>query len=165
MIELLAITRRRRAAAAGSLRALAAGGLAGVVAPAEPTSEATAESLWRHEELVEALMADRDVLPVRFGTRSPTTRTPRRRSPRAARRSPRRSSTCAAPSSCRCARDRRGRPAATHAALSELAARALARDSSTAGAGVLRAAYLVDRGGGRRLRARVARLQDAQARR
>jgi hypothetical protein len=29
----------------------------------------TAESLWRHEELVEALMADRDVLPVRFGTR------------------------------------------------------------------------------------------------
>jgi gas vesicle protein GvpL/GvpF len=29
----------------------------------------TAEVLWRHEEAVEALMSDRDLLPVRYGTR------------------------------------------------------------------------------------------------
>jgi hypothetical protein len=31
--------------------------------------EASPEALWRHEQVVEALMADRDLLPVRYGTR------------------------------------------------------------------------------------------------
>jgi hypothetical protein len=44
--------------------------LAAVCAPAGP-GEFTAEALWRHEEVVEALMRDRDLLPVRYGTRLP----------------------------------------------------------------------------------------------
>jgi hypothetical protein len=69
VIELFAITRADAPAPPGRLRAISAGpGLAAVVAPVE-TRDVTAEALWRHEELVEALMADRDVLPVRFGTR------------------------------------------------------------------------------------------------
>ena len=32
-------------------------------------ADVSAETLWRHEEVVEALMADRDLLPVRYGTR------------------------------------------------------------------------------------------------
>jgi Gas vesicle synthesis protein GvpL/GvpF len=43
-------------------------GLAAVCTPASE-SEVSAETLWRHEDVVEALMADRDLLPVRFGTR------------------------------------------------------------------------------------------------
>jgi len=43
-------------------------GLAAVCAPAGET-EASPEMLWRHEEVVEALMADRDLLPARYGTR------------------------------------------------------------------------------------------------
>lgn len=50
------------------LSAVATHGLAMVCAPAEDV-EVSAEVLWRHEEVVEALMRDRDVLPVRFGTR------------------------------------------------------------------------------------------------
>jgi hypothetical protein len=50
------------------LRAAAVDGLAAIWAPAgEP--DLSAEALWRHEELVEALMEDRDLLPVRYGTR------------------------------------------------------------------------------------------------
>jgi len=49
------------------LRAVPAGGLAAICAPAEP-QEVSAETLWRHEEVVEALMRDRDLLPVRYGT-------------------------------------------------------------------------------------------------
>ena len=45
-----------------------AGGLAAICAPAEER-EVTPDALWRHEEVVEALMEDRDLLPVRFGTR------------------------------------------------------------------------------------------------
>jgi Gas vesicle synthesis protein GvpL/GvpF len=52
----------------GPLSAVASHGLAVVCAPAED-SELTPEVLWRHEEVVEALMEDRDLLPVRFGTR------------------------------------------------------------------------------------------------
>jgi hypothetical protein len=52
----------------GPLSAVASHGLALVCAPAEQV-ELSAEVLWRHEEVVEALMEDRDVLPVRFGTR------------------------------------------------------------------------------------------------
>jgi hypothetical protein len=43
-------------------------GLAAVCTPAEE-GDVSAETLWRHEEVVEALMADRDLLPVRYGTR------------------------------------------------------------------------------------------------
>ena len=69
MIELFAITRADAPPPPDRLRAIAAGaGLVAVVAPVEE-QQVSAEALWRHEELVEALMADRDVLPVRFGTR------------------------------------------------------------------------------------------------
>jgi Gas vesicle synthesis protein GvpL/GvpF len=50
------------------LRLVAEGGLALIVTPARD-DEVTPEALWRHEAVVEALMDDRDVLPVRFGTR------------------------------------------------------------------------------------------------
>jgi hypothetical protein len=43
-------------------------GLAAVCTPAGD-AEVSPEELWRHEEVVEALMADRDLLPVRYGTR------------------------------------------------------------------------------------------------
>ena len=43
-------------------------GLAAVCAPASD-AELSPETLWRHEDVVEALMADRDLLPVRYGTR------------------------------------------------------------------------------------------------
>jgi hypothetical protein len=42
-------------------------GLAAVCTRAQEP-EFSAEALWRHEEVVEALMADRDLLPVRYGT-------------------------------------------------------------------------------------------------
>ena len=42
--------------------------LATVYAPASD-APISAEALWRHEQIVEALMDDRDVLPVRYGTR------------------------------------------------------------------------------------------------
>jgi Gas vesicle synthesis protein GvpL/GvpF len=51
-----------------SLRAVANHGLALVCAPARD-SELSPEVLWRHEAVVEALMEDRDLLPVRFGSR------------------------------------------------------------------------------------------------
>jgi Gas vesicle synthesis protein GvpL/GvpF len=50
------------------LRAVIGRRLAAVCAPGEERP-ATAEALWRHEELVEALMEQRDLLPVRYGTR------------------------------------------------------------------------------------------------
>jgi hypothetical protein len=50
------------------LRLVPVDGLAAVCTPAGET-EMSAEAFWRHEEVVEALMADRDLLPVRYGTR------------------------------------------------------------------------------------------------
>jgi hypothetical protein len=50
------------------LSVVASHGLAVVCAPAEDR-EMSPEVLWRHERVVEALMDDRDLLPVRFGTR------------------------------------------------------------------------------------------------
>jgi hypothetical protein len=50
------------------LKAVPIDGLAAVCAPAGD-GEVSPETLWRHEEVVEALMADRDLLPVRYGTR------------------------------------------------------------------------------------------------
>jgi Gas vesicle synthesis protein GvpL/GvpF len=49
------------------LRAVQSDGLTVLCAPAEQR-EMTAEVLWRHEEVVESLMKERDLLPVRFGT-------------------------------------------------------------------------------------------------
>jgi hypothetical protein len=50
------------------LRIVPIDGLAGVY-PTASDAEVSPEALWRHEEVVEALMADRDLLPVRYGTR------------------------------------------------------------------------------------------------
>jgi hypothetical protein len=51
------------------LRAVRCDGLTALCAPAEPRQgEPTPDALWHHEEVVEALMEDRDLLPVRFGT-------------------------------------------------------------------------------------------------
>jgi hypothetical protein len=50
------------------LRLVPFDGLAAVCTPASET-ELSPETLWHHEEVVEALMADRDLLPVRYGTR------------------------------------------------------------------------------------------------
>jgi hypothetical protein len=55
--------------AGAALSAVAHEGLALVYAPASDLNEVTPEQLWRHEEVVEALMDDRDLLPVRFGAR------------------------------------------------------------------------------------------------
>jgi hypothetical protein len=49
------------------LRAVQSDGLTVLCAPAE-RREMTAEVLWRHEEVVESLMEERDLLPMRFGT-------------------------------------------------------------------------------------------------
>jgi hypothetical protein len=51
------------------LQLVASRGLAAVCAPARDQEEVTPDELWRHEEVVEALMETRDVLPVRYGTR------------------------------------------------------------------------------------------------
>jgi hypothetical protein len=52
------------------LRALRCDGLTALCAPVHPRAreEVTPDALWRHEAVVEALMEERDLLPVRFGT-------------------------------------------------------------------------------------------------
>jgi len=50
-----------------SLREVTSGGLA-AVCMSHVEHEASPEALWRHEAVVEALMEDRDLLPVRYGT-------------------------------------------------------------------------------------------------
>jgi hypothetical protein len=52
------------------LRRVAAGGLAAICGPGDG-GEVTPEHLWRHEQVVESLMQDRDLLPVRYGTQVP----------------------------------------------------------------------------------------------
>jgi hypothetical protein len=52
---------------ADAVRVVASGQLAAVCGPVL-TREVTADALWQHEQIVESLMADRDVLPVRYGT-------------------------------------------------------------------------------------------------
>ena len=49
------------------LRAVESNGLTALCAPTG-RREVTPDALWRHEEVVEALMESRDLLPVRFGT-------------------------------------------------------------------------------------------------
>jgi hypothetical protein len=50
------------------LRLVATGDLAAIWAPAGDEA-VSADALWRHEAVVEALMEERDLLPVRYGTR------------------------------------------------------------------------------------------------
>ena len=66
MIELYAIT-DDPAPPEPPLRAVRSDGLTALCAPAEQR-ELTAEVLWEHEAVVEALMEERDLLPMRFGT-------------------------------------------------------------------------------------------------
>ena len=66
MIELYAIT-DDPAPPAPPLRAVQSDGLTALCAPAEQR-ELTAEVLWEHEAVVESLMEERDLLPMRFGT-------------------------------------------------------------------------------------------------
>jgi Gas vesicle synthesis protein GvpL/GvpF len=54
-----------------SLREISAHGLAAVFTAENVEVDPTPEDLWAHEAIVEALMRDRAVLPMRFGTRLP----------------------------------------------------------------------------------------------
>jgi hypothetical protein len=66
VIELYAIT-DDPAPPEPPLRAVKCDGLTALCAPVEQR-ELTAEVLWEHEEVVESLMEERDLLPMRFGT-------------------------------------------------------------------------------------------------
>jgi hypothetical protein len=68
VIELYAIADHPGPPLPEPLHEVPAGDLAAICAPAEER-EVSADALWQHEQLVEALMEDRDLLPVRFGTR------------------------------------------------------------------------------------------------
>lgn len=70
MIELYAITDHPGPPLpeVAALQLVWSGDLAAVCAPAAD-GEVTAKLLWQHERVVEALMEDRDLLPVRYGTR------------------------------------------------------------------------------------------------
>ena len=71
MIELYAIAERPGPPLpdVASLRELACGDLAVVCGPASTDPEITEDALWRHEQIVEAVMETRDVVPMRYGTR------------------------------------------------------------------------------------------------
>jgi len=158
VIELVAITHAAAPPPPARLRAIPVGGLLAVVAPATE-EEATAESLWRREELVEELMADCDLLPVRYGTRFADDEDA------AQAVAARHATLAAALDHVRGAVEVSVRvigaePRATHAALSELARDAVERPVQPPQ--VLRGAYLVDRDMVDAFAARVAQLQAAQ---
>ena len=67
MIELLAIT-QDAGAPPPPLRVVPAGPVSVVVGPV-PEGEVDAEALWAREALLENLMEERSLLPIRFGTR------------------------------------------------------------------------------------------------
>lgn len=71
MIELYAIARHPGPPLPdlAPLQAIPADDLVALCGPPGDEGEPTAEALWRHEEIVESLMRDRDLLPVRYGTR------------------------------------------------------------------------------------------------
>jgi hypothetical protein len=146
------------------LHAVPAGRLAAVCAAGDDTTALTPDALWRHEDVVEALMADRDLLPVRYGTCLPddaaVAAAVAQRAPELTaaldrvRGAVELSLRVAAPAGVD------GPPeaaAAIHAALAA-GARATVRHPPRA-AEVLRAAYLVDRDAIERYTALVARLQ------
>src|SRR5215210_4639582 len=71
MIEVYAVTDRVDAElpAGRGLARVTHGEMAGIYSPLKAQREgATPEALWRHESLVESLMEDRAVLPLRYGT-------------------------------------------------------------------------------------------------
>jgi hypothetical protein len=67
VIELLAITDRDAAPPEPPLQAIECDGVSVLFAPARE-GEPDAEVLWEREAMLERLMEDRDLLPVRFGT-------------------------------------------------------------------------------------------------
>jgi hypothetical protein len=67
VIELLAIT-DDAGAPDPPLSAVRRDGLSALCAPAGEQQEVTPAALWRREEMLEQLMHERDLLPVRFGT-------------------------------------------------------------------------------------------------
>ena len=159
MIELVAITHEAAPPPPARLRAISAGGLTAVVGQVSD-EEVTAESLWRHEELIEELMADRDVLPVRYGTRFTDDEDA------AQAVAARRATFAAALDHVRGAVELSVRaigvePEAVHASLCEVARDAVR--GSVQPPETLRAAYLVDRGTVDVFAARVGELQSAQA--
>jgi gas vesicle protein GvpL/GvpF len=68
VIELLAIT-DDATPPEPPLVAVRSGGLSVLCAPAEADEPVTPDALWRREAIIEDLMAARDLLPVRYGTR------------------------------------------------------------------------------------------------
>jgi hypothetical protein len=67
MIELVAVT-DAQALPPEPLWAVRRGRLSLLCGPAAVGSEPSVDDLWRHEALLERLLEDRDLLPVRFGT-------------------------------------------------------------------------------------------------
>jgi hypothetical protein len=67
VIELYAIAEQPAPELPSPLRAVPAGSLVAVCGPAD--DEVTPEALWQRETVLEGLMADRNLLPVRYGTR------------------------------------------------------------------------------------------------
>ena len=188
MIELYAITDDAGPPlpAVAPLREVTSHGLAAVYAQAtdEPVSP---ELLWRHEEVVEALMEARDLLPVRYGTRlageADAERALAERHDEFAEALDRvrgcvevslrvlgeqpEPATSRADSGAEYMRARGGTAAARdsaarllHDPLSRLARASMTRPVAE-GAELLRAAYLVDRGAVVDFAAQVAELQDA----
>ena len=127
--------RRRRAARPRRCALVRAAGPRRRCARPQRPSRPTPTTLWRHEAIVERLMADRALLPVRFGTRLSDEDEVGRRARRAPRRvrAPR-WSTCAARSSWPCAFSRRAPRASLDAehAVHRAAARARARHGDPA---------------------------------
>jgi hypothetical protein len=181
VIEVYAIT-DHPAPPLADTEALAAGTLAAVCAPAG-VGQVSPEALWRHEQVVEALMEAADVLPVRYGMRfdDPTAvrAVVERRHDElvaalnrvrgaielsvrvVADGAPSHSSTPASGTEYLRAKSRGALVArAVHEPLSELARATVSRHPRRPGE-VLTAAYLVDRGAASDFAQRVARIQDA----
>jgi Gas vesicle synthesis protein GvpL/GvpF len=162
----------------GDLHVVASDGLAAVCAPAAG-GPVSADRLWRHEELVEALMEDRDLLPARYGSRFPDEAAARSAlaerhdelvaalervrgavelSLRVLGDEPERPALGSGAEYMRAKARSTGSARAVHERLAGLARGAVTR-RPPARAELLRAAYLVDRGAVTRFAARVAELQ------
>ena len=75
MIWVYAVADRPELPLPPPLEGVVAGDLVGVVAHRDAPPEPTPDALWEHERVVEGLMEDRAVLPMRFGTTQPDTET------------------------------------------------------------------------------------------
>ena len=120
--------RRRHAGAGGAGAGRPGDGLAVLCAPAAE-GEADAETLWRREALLEALMEQGALLPVRYGTVGADEAAAVEAVPGAATRSRARWPGSAAPSSCPCGRSA-PRSAAPEAARVHATLAVLARDAA-----------------------------------